>query len=88
MARRKTPPNPFRWLDSLPEVIRLVVMMYVKFPLSLRTSRISCTSAGSRFATRRCGSGGTGSGRCSPRRKRVQVMPQHTHRKWHLDEST
>ena len=28
--------NPFRWFDSSPEVIRLVVMMYVKFPLSLR----------------------------------------------------
>jgi putative transposase len=30
------PPNPFRWFDSSPEVIRLVVMMYVKYPLSLR----------------------------------------------------
>jgi putative transposase len=28
--------NPFRWFDSSPEVIRLVVMMYVRFPLSLR----------------------------------------------------
>ena len=28
--------NPFRWFDSSPEVIRLVVLMYVKFPLSLR----------------------------------------------------
>ena len=28
--------NPFRWFDSAPEVIRLVVMMYVKYPLSLR----------------------------------------------------
>ena len=28
--------NPFRWFDSSPEVIRLVVMMYVKYPLSLR----------------------------------------------------
>ena len=30
------PPDPFRWFDSSPEVIRLVVMMYVKYPLSLR----------------------------------------------------
>lgn len=29
-------PNPFRWFDSSPEVIRLVVMMYVRHPLSLR----------------------------------------------------
>jgi len=25
-------PNPFRWFDSSPEVIRLVVMMYIKYP--------------------------------------------------------
>ena len=36
MARKKKPYDPFRWFDSSPEVIRLVVMMYVKFPLSLR----------------------------------------------------
>lgn len=28
--------NPFRYLDSSPEVIRAMVMMYVKHPLSLR----------------------------------------------------
>jgi transposase-like protein len=28
--------NPFRYLNSSPEVIRLVVMMYVRYPLSLR----------------------------------------------------
>ena len=28
--------DPFRYFDSLPEVIRLVAMMYVKHPLSLR----------------------------------------------------
>ena len=27
--------NPFRYFDSSPEVIRLVVMMYVKYPLWL-----------------------------------------------------
>jgi putative transposase len=36
MPRRPSPPNPFRWFDSSPEVIRLVVMMYVRYPLSLR----------------------------------------------------
>src|SRR5271156_6035644 len=29
-------PNPFRYFNSSPEGIRLVVMMYVKYPLSLR----------------------------------------------------
>ena len=28
--------NPFRYFNSSPEVIRLVVMMYVRHPLSLR----------------------------------------------------
>ena len=28
--------DPFQSLDSSPEVIRLVVMMYVKYPLALR----------------------------------------------------
>jgi transposase-like protein len=28
--------NPFRYFHSSPEVIRLVVMMYIRFPLSLR----------------------------------------------------
>ena len=28
--------NPFRYFNSSPEIIRLTVMMYVRFPLSLR----------------------------------------------------
>jgi transposase-like protein len=28
--------NPFRYFNSSPEVIRLAVMMYVRFPLSPR----------------------------------------------------
>ncbi|WP_373487799.1 hypothetical protein [Blastomonas sp.] len=30
------PVSPFRYFNASPEVIRLVVMMYVRFPLSLR----------------------------------------------------
>ena len=29
-------PSPFLWFNSSPEVIRLVVLMQVRFPLSLR----------------------------------------------------
>ena len=36
MPRLKNPTSPFRYFNSSPEVIRLVVMMYVRFPLSLR----------------------------------------------------
>ena len=28
--------NPFRYFNSSPEVIRLAVMLYVRFPLSFR----------------------------------------------------
>ncbi len=30
------PKNPFPYFDSSPEVIRLVVIMYARYPLSLR----------------------------------------------------
>ena len=33
---RAKPYSPFRCFNAFPEVIRLVVMMYVRFPLSLR----------------------------------------------------
>jgi len=36
MPRPRKPGSPFRYFNSSPEVIRLVVMMYVRFPLSLR----------------------------------------------------
>lgn len=36
MPRPKKPASPFRYFNSSPEVIRLVVMMYVRYPLSLR----------------------------------------------------
>jgi putative transposase len=36
MPRPRKPASPFRYFNSSPEVIRLVEMMYVRFPLSLR----------------------------------------------------
>jgi putative transposase len=36
MPRPRRPASPFRYLNSSPEVIRLPVLMYVRFPLSLR----------------------------------------------------
>ena len=81
--------NPFRYFDSSPEVIRHVVMMYVRFPLSLRnvedllfergidicheTVRLWWNRFGPMFAG-------------EIRRKRVQHMRAYTHWKWHLDE--
>ena len=60
--------NPFRYFNSSPEVIRLVVMMYVRYPLSLRDVEDLLASAGSTLATRRSGSDGTGLAQCSPPR--------------------
>ena len=36
MPRPRKPAIPFRYFNSSLEVIRLVVMLYVRFPLSLR----------------------------------------------------
>jgi len=85
----REPPNPFRWFDSSPEVIRLVVMMYVRYPLSLRnvedllfergidicheTVRLWWNRFGPVFAS-------------EIRRRRVHHMRQFTHWRWHLDE--
>jgi putative transposase len=81
--------NPFRYFDSSPEVIGLVVMMYVRYPLSLRnvedllfkrgidicheTVRLWWNRFGPMFAG-------------EIRRKRVQHMRAYTHWRWHLDE--
>ena len=89
MPRRRKPDDPFRWFDSSPEVIHLVVMMYVRYPLSLRnvedllhergidicheTVRLWWTRFGPMFAA-------------EIRHKRVAAMRQHTHWRWHLDE--
>ena len=89
MARKKKSHDPFRWFDSSPEVIRLAVMMYVRYPLSLRgvedllyergidvcheTVRLWWTRFGPMFAA-------------EIRRRRVQRMRQFTHWRWHLDE--
>ena len=34
-----THPNPFRYFKTSPEIIRLAVMLYIRFPLSLRNER-------------------------------------------------
>lgn len=82
-------PDPFRWFDSSPEVIRLVVMMYVRYPLSLRNVEdllferdIDICHETVRKWWNRFGPMFAG----EIRKKRVQAMRQHTHWRWHLDE--
>jgi len=59
--------NPFRYFKTSPEVIRLAVMLYVKYPLSLRNVEDLWPNAGSTLPMRPSATGGTGLARCSPR---------------------
>ncbi len=86
---RPLPPSPFRRFNSSPEVIRLVVMMYVRYPLSLRNVEdllhergIEVSHETVRFWWNRFGPMFA----AEIRRKRVEAMRQHTHWRWHLDE--
>ena len=40
--------NPFRYFNSSPEVIRLTVMMYIRYPLSLRQVEEALSQTGVR----------------------------------------
>ena len=82
-------PNPFRYFKTSPEIIRLAVMMYVRFPLSLRnvedllhergidicheTVRYWWNRFGPIFAK-------------EIRKKRMHPISNHSNWRWHLDE--
>ena len=85
----KAPPSPFRWFDSSPEVIRLVVMMYVRYPLSLRNVEDLLFERGIDICHERVRLWWNRFGPMFAReirRKRVHHMRQYTHWRWHLDE--
>ncbi len=81
--------NPFGYFNGSPEVIRLAVMMYIRYPLSLRqvedllhergidicheTVRAWWNRFGPMFAA-------------DIKRKRSASMRAHTQWRWHLDE--
>lgn len=86
---RAKAPSPFRRFNSSPEVIRLVVMMYVRFPLSLRNVEdllfergIDLCHETVRFWWNRFGPMFAG----EIRRQRVSWMVSFRHWRWHLDE--
>ena len=84
-----TPRSPFRYFKTSPEIIRLAVMLYIRFPLSLcnvedllhergieishETVRYWWNRFGPMFAA-------------DLRRKRVDRMRGRKHWRWHLDE--
>jgi putative transposase len=89
MPRPSKPASPFRYFKFSPEVIRTVVLLYVRYPLSLclaedllfergydvshETVRFWWNRFGPLFAA-------------DIRRQRVSRMRGFRHWKWHLDE--
>ncbi len=81
--------NPFRYFRTSPEIIRLAVMMYVRFPLSLRNVEdllhergIDVSYESVRFWWHRFGPIFA----AEIRRKRVRKMRAYSNWQWHLDE--
>jgi putative transposase len=81
--------NPFRYFNSSPEIIRLAVMMYVKYPLSLRDVEdllsergINISHETVRFWWNRFGPMFA----AEIRKKRVVLMRGYPQWRWHLDE--
>ena len=86
---RVLPHSPFRRFNSSPEVIRLVVMMYVRFPLSLRNVEDLLFERGIDISheTVRCWWNRFGPLFAGDiRRQRVSAMRGFRHWRWHLDE--
>jgi len=89
MPRPRKPASPFRYFNSSPEVIRLAVLMYVKYPLSLRNVEDLLAERGidishetvrhwwNRFGPLFAG---------DIRRQRANRMRSLRQWKWHLDE--
>ena len=83
-----TQPNPFKWFKTSPEIIRLAVMMYVRFPRSLRNVEdllhergVDVSHETVRFWWHRFGPLFA----AEIRKRRVEGM-KSSHWRWHLDE--
>ena len=81
--------NHFKYFKTSPQVIRLAVMMYVRFPLSLRNVEdllhergIDVSYETVRFWWNRFGPLFA----ANIRRKRIQSLRVWSNHKWHLDE--
>ncbi len=81
--------DPFKYFHSSPEIIRLAVMMYVRFPLSLRNVEdllhergIDVSRESVRFWWQRFGPLFAG----EIRRKRAEIWRTGPQWRWHLDE--
>ena len=81
--------SPFRYFNSSFEVIRLAVMMYVKYPLSLRNVEDLLAERGIDISHETVRSWWNRFGplfAADIRRRRVSAMRPFRHWRWHLDE--
>ena len=80
--------NPFRYFNSSPEVIRLAVMMYIRYPLSLRQVEDILHERGIDICheTVRYGWNRFGSLFAAEIRKRRIHHGSYSNWRWHLDE--
>ena len=81
--------NPFRYFKTSPEIIRLAVMLYVRFPLSLRNVEdllhergIDVSYESIRYWWRRFGLLFA----AEIRRRRIDRMRAFSNSRWHVDE--
>ena len=81
--------SPFRYFKTSPEIIHLAVMLYIRFPLSLRNLEDLLHGSGIEISheTARCWWNRFGPVFASEiRRKRAIRMPAYSSWQWHLDE--
>jgi putative transposase len=89
MPRIRKPASPFRFFNSSPEIIRLVVMMYLRFPLSLRNVEDLLAERGIDLCHETVRHWWNWFGpifAADVRRQRVNWMKGFVQWKWHLDE--
>ena len=80
--------NPFKYFKTSPEVIRLAVMMYIRYPLSLRQGEDILFERGIDICheTVRCGGTVWAIVRSAEIRKRRIYHRSYSQWRWHLDE--
>jgi len=81
--------GPFNYFHSSPEIIRLAIMMYVRFPLSLRNVEELPHERGIDISHETVWCWWNRFGpifAAEIRRKRVQQMRSYSNWQWHLDE--
>lgn len=90
LRRQMTKPNPFRYFKRSPEIIRLTVMLYVRFPLSLwnvedffHEREIDVSHEAIRFLWNCFGLMFA----ADIRRKRINRLRADSNWRWHLDEA-